>query len=470
MLIASISGIRGTVGGRAGEGLSPADVVQFASGYGAWVLERHESTSMDRPRVVVGRDARLSGPWVRDVVCGTLNALGLDVIDLGLSTTPTVELAVPGLNADGGLILTASHNPKQWNALKLLNAEGEFLSAAEGDRVLVLAKAGVTYADVERTGVTATDDSWLNRHVAHVLGLDLVDADKVRAAGLKVAVDAVNSSGGVAVPLLLEALGVEVVPVHCDPTGHFAHNPEPLPQHLTDLTAAVVDGACDLGISVDPDVDRLCFVSEDGSFFGEEYTLVAVADHVLAHTPGPTVSNLSSTRALREVSARHGCAYTASAVGEVNVVAQMRATQAILGGEGNGGIIYPTSHAGRDALVGIGLFLTHLVSKGMTCSELRATYPDFHMVKDKMQLPEVDVDAALRALREDMTDADTEGDYLDGYTQDGDDALMGPKKFGERFHSICLGFGYRESEIIPLKMEIEEWCQEHLSHLESKFR
>jgi phosphomannomutase len=223
---------------------------------------------------------------------------------------------------------------------------------------------------------------------------------------LKVAVDAVNSSGGVAVPLLLEALGVEVVPVHCDPTGHFAHNPEPLPQHLTDLTAAVVDGACDLGISVDPDVDRLCFVSEDGSFFGEEYTLVAVADHVLAHTPGPTVSNLSSTRALREVSARHGCAYTASAVGEVNVVAQMRATQAILGGEGNGGIIYPTSHAGRDALVGIGLFLTHLVSKGMTCSELRATYPDFHMVKDKMQLPEVDVDAALRALREDMTDAE----------------------------------------------------------------
>lgn len=406
MLIASISGIRGTVGGRAGEGLSPADVVQFASGYGAWVLERHESTSMDRPRVVVGRDARLSGPWVRDVVCGTLNALGLDVIDLGLSTTPTVELAVPGLNADGGLILTASHNPKQWNALKLLNAEGEFLSAAEGDRVLVLAKAGVTYADVERTGVTATDDSWLNRHVTHVLGLDLVDADKVRAAGLKVAVDAVNSSGGVAVPLLLEALGVEVVPVHCDPTGHFAHNPEPLPQHLTDLTAAVVDGACDLGISVDPDVDRLCFVSEDGSFFGEEYTLVAVADHVLAHTPGPTVSNLSSTRALREVSARHGCAYTASAVGEVNVVAQMRATQAILGGEGNGGIIYPTSHAGRDALVGIGLFLTHLVSKGMTCSELRATYPDFHMVKDKMQLPEVDVDAALRALREDMTDAE----------------------------------------------------------------
>ena len=394
------------MGGRAGEGLSPADVVQFASGYGAWVLERHESTSMDRPRVVVGRDARLSGPWVRDVVCGTLNALGLDVIDLGLSTTPTVELAVPGLNADGGLILTASHNPKQWNALKLLNAEGEFLSAAEGDRVLVLAKAGVTYADVERTGVTATDDSWLNRHVAHVLGLDLVDADKVRAAGLKVAVDAVNSSGGVAVPLLLEALGVEVVPVHCDPTGHFAHNPEPLPQHLTDLTAAVVDGACDLGISVDPDVDRLCFVSEDGSFFGEEYTLVAVADHVLAHTPGPTVSNLSSTRALREVSARHGCAYTASAVGEVNVVAQMRATQAILGGEGNGGIIYPTSHAGRDALVGIGLFLTHLVSKGMTCSELRATYPDFHMVKDKMQLPEVDVDAALRALREDMTDAE----------------------------------------------------------------
>ncbi len=404
MLIASISGIRGTVGGKAGEGLSPADVVTFASGYGAWVWE--QKSGEGRPRVVVGRDARISGPWVRDVVCGTLNALGIDVVDLGLSTTPTVELAVPGLHADGGLILTASHNPKQWNALKLLNAEGEFLSAEAGDRVLAMAREGVTYADVESTGSTTQDDSWLTRHVQHVLGLDLVNADAIRGAGLKIAVDAVNSSGGIAVPLLLDALGVDVVPVHCEPTGHFAHNPEPLPRHLTDLTQAVVDGQCDLGISVDPDVDRLCFVCEDGSFFGEEYTLVAVADHVLAHTPGATVSNLSSTRALREVSARHGCAYTASAVGEVNVVAQMRATNAILGGEGNGGVIYPTSHAGRDALVGIGLFLTHLVAQGMSCRELRNTYPDFHMVKDKMALPDVDVDAALKALRLEMANAD----------------------------------------------------------------
>ena len=345
MLIASISGIRGTVGGKAGEGLSPADVVTFASGYGAWVRAEHPAAV--RPKVVVGRDARISGPWVRDVVCGTLNAMGLDVVDLGLSTTPTVELAVPGLQAQGGIILTASHNPKQWNALKLLDANGEFLSAEAGQRVLALAKEGVTYAEVASTGETTHDDSWLDRHVQHVLELALVDADLIER--LTVAVDAVNSSGGIAVPKLLEALGVSVVPVHCEPTGHFAHNPEPLPKHLTDLTDAVTQHGCALGISVDPDVDRLCFVSEDGSFFGEEYTLVAVADHVLAHTPGPTVSNLSSTRALREVSARHGCTYTASAVGEVNVVAQMRATGAIIGGEGNGGVIYPTSHAGRDA-------------------------------------------------------------------------------------------------------------------------
>ena len=404
MLIASISGIRGTVGGKAGEGLSPSDVVTFASGYGAWIKEQNPTVGL--PKVVVGRDARISGPWVRDVVCGTLNALGLDVVDLGLSTTPTVELAVPGLQAQGGIILTASHNPKEWNALKLLDANGEFLSAKAGERVLRLAKDGVTYAEVSSTGRTTHDDSWLDRHVQHVLDLALVDADLIRSANLTVAVDAVNSSGGIAVPKLLEALGVNVVPVHCEPTGHFAHNPEPLPKHLADLTNAVLQHKCDLGISVDPDVDRLCFVCEDGSFFGEEYTLVAVADHVLAHTPGPTVSNLSSTRALREVSARHGCSYTASAVGEVNVVAQMRATGAILGGEGNGGVIYPTSHAGRDALVGIGLFLTHLVRSGLGCRSLRDTYPNFFMVKDKMQLPDVDVDAALNALKADHPDAE----------------------------------------------------------------
>lgn len=376
--------------------------------------------------VVVGRDARISGPWVRDVVCGTLNALGMDVVDVGLSTTPTVELAVPGLGADGGIILTASHNPKEWNALKLLDANGEFLSAQAGERALALAKEGVTYANVEQTGTTTQDDRWLGKHVDHVLDLELVDPEAIRRAGLKVAVDAVNSSGGVAVPMLLDALGVEVVPVHCEPTGHFAHNPEPLPQHLTDLTAAVIEGECDLGISVDPDVDRLCFVCEDGSFFGEEYTLVAVADHVLGQTPGSTVSNLSSTRALREVSARHGCTYTASAVGEVNVVAQMRATEAIIGGEGNGGVIYPTSHAGRDALVGIGLFLTHLVRHGNGCRSLRDSYPDFHMVKDKLNLPDVDVDAALLALRSDIEDAEVND--VDGVKFDLDEGWVHLRK------------------------------------------
>jgi len=376
--------------------------------------------------VVVGRDARISGPWVRDVVCGTLNALGMDVVDVGLSTTPTVELAVPGLGADGGIILTASHNPKEWNALKLLDANGEFLSAQAGERALALAKEGVTYANVEQTGTTTQDDRWLGKHVDHVLDLELVDPEAIRRAGLKVAVDAVNSSGGVAVPMLLDALGVEVVPVHCEPTGHFAHNPEPLPQHLTDLTTAVIEGECDLGISVDPDVDRLCFVCEDGSFFGEEYTLVAVADHVLGQTPGSTVSNLSSTRALREVSARHGCTYTASAVGEVNVVAQMRATEAIIGGEGNGGVIYPTSHAGRDALVGIGLFLTHLVRHGDGCRSLRDSYPDFHMVKDKLKLPDVDVDAALLALRSDIEDAEVND--VDGVKFDLDEGWVHLRK------------------------------------------
>ena len=399
MLIASISGIRGTVGGKVGEGLSPVDVVQFASGYGAWILKQPSNGEAARRTVVVGRDARISGPWIRDVVCGTLNALGIDVVDLGMSTTPTVELAVSELQADGGVIVTASHNPKQWNALKLLNRRGEFLSQQAGDEVLSLSGSDLEFAQVENTGVTRNESNWLERHVEHVMSLELVDPELIRSAGLKVAVDAVNSSGGLAVPMLLEALGVEVVPVHCDPTGHFAHNPEPLPVHLEDLKRAVERENCHLGISVDPDVDRLCFVCEDGSFFGEEYTLVAVADHVLQHTPGPAVSNLSSTRALREVAAKHACTYTASAVGEVNVVAEMRAQGAIIGGEGNGGVIYPTSHAGRDALVGIGLFLTHLVASKKSCRELRETYPSYFMVKNKLDLPPVDVDVALEVLR-----------------------------------------------------------------------
>jgi phosphomannomutase len=399
MLIVSISGIRGTIGGQAGEGLTPPDVVRFATGYSAWL--REEMAADRRPRVVVGRDARLSGPMVRDLLVGTLTACGVDVIDCGLSTTPTIELAVPGEGADGGIILTASHNPRQWNALKLLNSTGEFLSAAAGARVLELADAAPAYAEVDALGTCETREDWIQRHVAHVLELRHTQADAIRARKFKVAVDAVNSSGGIAIPMLLQALGCEVVPVHCAPTGDFAHNPEPLPHHLTDLREAVVDHGCDLGISVDPDVDRLAFVDEMGGWFGEEYTLVAVADYILGREGGGnTVSNLSSTRALRDVTERHGGSYTAAAVGEVNVVDGIRATSAVIGGEGNGGIIYPESHAGRDALVGSAFFLSLLCDFGGTVSELRATYPHYEMSKDKLNLPSAGVEEALAALRD----------------------------------------------------------------------
>lgn len=395
MLITSISGIRGTIGGPEGEGLTPPDIVRFGSGYARWI---QEETGKTNPTVVIGRDARLSGEMVRDCLVGTLNAMGVHVVDLGLSTTPTVELAVPAEQADGGIILTASHNPKQWNALKLLDANGEFLSAEAGARVLALSKVQAPYAEVDALGQITHRPGWMQRHVDHALNLALVDADAVRAAGLKIAVDAVNSTGGIIMPLLLEALGCEVVRINCEPTGHFAHNPEPLPAHLTELCEAVTQHGCDLGISVDPDVDRLAFVSEDGSWFGEEYTLVAVADYVLSQTPGNTVSNMSSTRALRQITERHGGTYTASAVGEVNVVAAIKATEAVIGGEGNGGVIYPTSHCGRDAVVGTALFLTHLVKKACSVSELRASYPNWFMSKDKIELPDADVDVALNAL------------------------------------------------------------------------
>ena len=395
MLIASISGIRGTIGGQVGEGLNPPDVVRFAAGYALWLKEESKK---EQPIIVVGRDARLSGQMVRDCLVGTLNALGVHVIDLGLSTTPTVELAVTGEGADGGIILTASHNPKQWNALKLLDASGEFLSSERGGRVLELAKLDVVYSEIDAIGTTKVQDGWMERHVRHALELDLVHVEHIRSAGLKVAVDAVNSTGGIIIPLLLEALGCEVVPVHCDPTGHFAHNPEPLPAHLTDLCAAVVAHGCDLGISVDPDVDRLAFVCEDGSWFGEEYTLVAVADYVLKHTPGNTVSNMSSTRALRQITEHHGGKYTASAVGEVNVVDAIRENNAVIGGEGNGGIIYPASHCGRDAIVGAALFLTHLVESNQSAALLRKQYPQWVISKDKLELPDTDVDAALELL------------------------------------------------------------------------
>tara|TARA_B000000532_G_C18875325_1_gene410340 strand:+ start:963 stop:2375 length:1413 start_codon:yes stop_codon:yes gene_type:complete len=403
MLIKSISGIRGTIGGVPGEALTPPDVVKFATGYALWVKE---DSGLEKPVVVIGRDARISGPMVSLLVSSTLNSLGVDVIDLGLSTTPTVELAVPELGAQGGIILTASHNPKNWNALKLLNSKGEFLNKLAGEKVLEFSESETSYSEVDDLGKTTCDDTWIKWHVDHVLGLDLVDASVIRSAGLKVAVDGVNSSGGIAIPMLLEALGVEVVKVHCDPTGDFAHNPEPLPHHLVDLSNAVVEYGCHLGISVDPDVDRLCFVTEDGSFFGEEYTLVAVADYVLSKTPGNTVSNMSSTRALSIVTEKHGCSYTASAVGEVNVVEAIRSTNAIIGGEGNGGIIYPTSHAGRDALVGVGMFLTHLVEKGLRCSALRATYPDLVICKDKIELPESGVEDALDQLVKNHPDAE----------------------------------------------------------------
>ena len=430
MLIQSISGIRGTIGGVSGKGLTPPDIVRFATGYGAWVLtnislNKSPSTSpstSSKPVVVIGRDARLSGALVSDLVAATLNSLGIDVIDLGLSTTPTVELAVPELHADGGIILTASHNPKQWNALKLLDNNGEFLSAAEGEKMLVLSDSAVEYAEVDDLGSTTKDDSWIDWHIKHVLNLELVSPDIIRSAGLKIAVDAVNSSGGISIPELLEALGVEVVKVHCDPTGEFAHNPEPLPKHLSDLMSAVVEHKCDLGISVDPDVDRLCFVNEDGTFFGEEYTLVAVADYVLSKTPGNTVSNLSSTRALSVVTEKHGGSYTASAVGEVNVVSAIRETNAIIGGEGNGGIIYPTSHSGRDALVGVGLFLTHYVLKGLKCSELLATYPKFVIEKDKIDLPDKGVDEALQALINNHPEAKVNS--IDGVKFDLDDGWV----------------------------------------------
>lgn len=426
MLIQSISGIRGTIGGVSGKGLTPPDIVRFATGYGAWVLTNislnKSPSKSSRPVVVIGRDARLSGALVSDLVAATLNSLGIDVIDLGLSTTPTVELAVPELNADGGIILTASHNPKQWNALKLLDNNGEFLSAAEGEKMLVLSDSAVEYAEVDDLGSTTKDDSWIDWHIKHVLNLELVSPDIIRSAGLKIAVDAVNSSGGISIPELLEALGVEVVKVHCDPTGEFAHNPEPLPKHLSDLMSAVVEHKCDLGISVDPDVDRLCFVNEDGTFFGEEYTLVAVADYVLSKTPGNTVSNLSSTRALSVVTEKHGGSYTASAVGEVNVVSAIRETNAIIGGEGNGGIIYPTSHSGRDALVGVGLFLTHYVLKGLKCSELLATYPKFVIEKDKIDLPDKGVDEALQALINNHPEAKVNS--IDGVKFDLDDGWV----------------------------------------------
>ena len=399
-LIKSISGIRGIIGGKSGDALTPIDVVKFAAAYGTWLRR----TNTQNLNVVIGRDARISGEMVSRLVAGTLQGVGLHVIDLGLSTTPTVEIAVTVEQAAGGIILTASHNPIQWNALKLLNHLGEFISDEEGTEILRIAdEEDFIFPEVKKLGSYRTDDTYLQKHIDHVLSLSLVDVEVIKAANFKIVVDAINSTGGIVVPMLLEALGVDpknIKKLHCEPTGNFAHNPEPLPEHLRDISKELKDGSFNLGIVVDPDVDRLALICEDGTPFGEEYTLVAVADFVLKNTPGNTVSNLSSTAALKDVTLKAGGEYFASAVGEVNVVATMKANNAVIGGEGNGGVIYPESHYGRDALVGIALFLTHLAKFGRTASVLRKSYPSYYISKNKIELtPDINVDNILKRIQ-----------------------------------------------------------------------
>jgi len=398
-LIKSISGIRGTIGGKPGEGLSPLDVVKYTAAYAEWAKQQHRGQSTT---IVVGRDARISGPMVQSLVVATLSGMGCMVVDLGMATTPTTEIAVKEENAQGGIILTASHNPKQWNALKLLNSDGEFLNAEEGALVLEIAEnESYRFAEVDDLGEVFAKD-YTDIHIQQVLDLELVDVEAIRNANFKVAIDAVNSVGGIVIPALLKALGVkEIVEINCEATGHFAHTPEPLPENLVETSAIIRDSGVDVGFVVDPDVDRLAIISEDGSMFNEEYSLVSIADYVLSQTPGNTVSNLSSSRALRDITEKHGGNYSAAAVGEVNVVAKMKATNAVIGGEGNGGIIYPASHYGRDSLVGVALFLSLLAKSGMNCSELRKTYPDYFISKNKIELtPGIDVDSILLKMKE----------------------------------------------------------------------
>ena len=410
-LIKSISGIRGTIGGQPGDGLSPIDIVKFTAAYATFISRTTTKTSRT---IVVGRDARLSGAMVDSLVCGTLVAMGFDVVNIGLASTPTTEIAVTGEGACGGIILTASHNPVQWNALKLLNEQGEFLNDAQGKEVLRIAAEGdITFAPVMELGHVYKNETYNRRHIDQVLALDLVDTDAIAKADFTVAVDAVNSVGGIVIPQLLRALGVKnIIELNCEATGKFAHTPEPIPQNLTQISTLMADGRADVGFVVDPDVDRLAIVMENGEMFVEEYTLVSIADYILSHTPGSTVSNLSSSRALRDVTERHGCNYSAAAVGEVNVTTKMKETGAVIGGEGNGGVIYPAAHYGRDALVGVALFLTLLAKSGMKVSELRKTYPQYEIAKNKMELtPELDVDAILDAVKkhfagEKITDID----------------------------------------------------------------
>ena len=397
-LIKSISGIRGTIGGEVSNNLTPLDTVKFAAAYGMWLKDRH--AQKNRLKVVIGRDARISGKMISSLVSNTLIGLGIDVVDAGLSTTPTVEIAVTLEKADGGIIITASHNPKQWNALKLLNEKGEFLNAKEGEKILNIADSDdFKFAFIDDLGSYSKKQDFIEKHINKVLALDLVAIEAIKEAKFKVVVDGVNSTGGIAIPALLDKLGVETVKLYCEPTGAFPHNPEPLEENLKDISDMVISEKADLGIVVDPDVDRLAIVNEDGSMFGEEYTLVACADYVLSKTPGNTVSNLSSSRALRDITVKHGGRYTASAVGEVNVVEEMKNTKAVIGGEGNGGIIYPASHYGRDSLVGVALFLSHLAHSKLSCKELRATYPAYYMSKNKIQLtPEINVDSILKEM------------------------------------------------------------------------
>lgn len=398
-LIKSISGIRGTIGGKPGDALTPVDIIKFSSAYGAWLQVRNPGV---RCAVVIGRDARISGEMVSGLVVSTLCSLGIDVIDTGLSTTPTVEMAVPYHKAHGGIILTASHNPKQWNALKLLNEKGEFLSAGDGEELLRIADSDeVVYADVNKIGQVTIDQHSIVRHIESILALPYVDRKAIAAKKFKIAIDCVNSTGGIAVPALLKTLGVEeIIELYCIPNGQFPHNPEPLPENLTEISKVVVKKGAHLGLVVDPDVDRLAIVCEDGEMFGEEYTLVSIADFILQQKKGNTVSNLSSTRALRDVTEKHGGKYSAAAVGEVNVVEMMKATKAVIGGEGNGGVILPELHYGRDALAGIALFLTHLAKYGKSCSMLRASYPDYFISKNKIELtPDINVDLILEKIR-----------------------------------------------------------------------
>ena len=397
-LIKSISGIRGTIGGKAGDGLTPLDIVRFTSSYASFIRNQYSNSNT----IIIGRDARISGEMVSNIVSGTLMGCGFDVLDVGLSTTPSIEVAVQLNKSAGGIIITASHNPKQWNALKLLNADGEFLSAADGEYILTLAeKDDFTFSEVDDLGNYTFDDSFNDKHIEEVLKLDLVDVDLVKSSGFKVVVDAVNSTGGFMVPNLLEKMGVECIKLFCNPNGKFPHNPEPLPENLTEISNLVVSEGADFGIVVDPDVDRLAMVCEDGTMFGEEYTLVAVADYVLSKTPGNTVSNLSSTRALSDITNKHNGSYQASAVGEVNVVEKMKATNSVIGGEGNGGVIYPEMHYGRDALIGIALFLTQLAERKISVRELRDSYPNYFISKNKIQLtPEINVDKILSDLED----------------------------------------------------------------------